>query len=164
MASFGVTVDVAVDPSQAQQTFNELDAALQAAGLENFLLNTVVPFLRTRAQNRFASEGDAASGKWHPLTKASEGFRTAAGWPAAHPINVRTGQMKGSVLADSGRVSFGGGTATLNWPGTNRGGLLEKKIRTAQQGDARTTARPILAVDADDDIFIIAHLTSYLLA
>jgi hypothetical protein len=159
-----VDVDVAVDPSDAKDTFNKLDTALRAAGLENFLLNVVAPYLQKRASDRFASEGDAASGRWSPLRKSTERYRMAGGYPPAHPINVRSGEMRNYLLGDPGQARVGNGMAILNWPGRPGSPLVNKKIRTAQQGSNTTRPRPVLAIDQDDNIFISASLTSYLLA
>lgn len=163
--SFQADVDMVLDASDAVRVMAILDVRLRAAGLEAFMQNTAVPWLQRRAAKRFGSEGDDASGKWMPLRKATEHFRSKAGFPPAHPINVRTLQMFDFITSADGSISGGPGYASLNWPGARgRGQELAAKIRTAQGLTAGVVARPVLGLSQTDDIFISARLLVYLLS
>jgi hypothetical protein len=143
----------------------KMQIKLQAAGLEMFMQNTVVPWLKIRAAKRFTSEGDDASGKWTPLKKATEGFRTRQGFPAAHPINVRTLQMFDFITSANGSMTGGSGYASLNWPGSSgRAKKIDEKIRTAQGLKPGVVARPVLGLSQRDDIFIAGRLLTHLLS
>lgn len=142
-----------------------LQIRLSAAGLETFMQHTVVPWLQARAVQRFASEGDDAVGKWTPLRRATELFRARQGFPPAHPINIRTHQMRDFIVNADGTISGGPGYASVNWPGgQGRGKKIAEKIRAAQGLTAGTVARPVLGLSITDDIFISSQLLVHLMS
>lgn len=162
---FNADAIITMDASNATAMLLKLQLRLQAAGLEAFMHNSVVPWLQGRAAKRFGSEGDDASGRWTPLRRATELFRARQGFPEAHPINVRTFQMFDFITWADGSTSGGPGYASLNWPGsTGRAKAIAEKIRTAQGLTPGTVARPVLGLSKTDDIFITSRLLTYLLS
>lgn len=158
-------VDIIADVSNTMRAMGILQTRLQFAGLENFLQQQVVPWLRSRAGARFAAEGDDVSGPWTPLSRATQMIRAKKGFPPAHPINKRTGEMEGFLLRADGQIRGSAGYASLNWPGNSgRTRNIDQKIRTAQGMTVGTPARPVLGLGQPDDIFINSQLLSYLLS
>jgi hypothetical protein len=127
-----------------------------------FLAETVDPLLRSSIEERFAAEGDAASGPWAPLADATVAIRESQGFPGAHPINVRTGAMKRHLVDDPPRVSVHSLGATMWSPGTPGSPDMQKKMTTAQTGGPRTPARPVLLVGPDDLETMMVALAGYL--
>lgn len=150
----------AVD-NMLRSIYNAFSDELIAA---EFLVETVDPILRHSIEERFAAEGDAASGPWQPLTEATVAIRESKGFPGAHPINVRTGAMKKHLVDDPPRVSVHSLGATMWSPGDQGSSEMKKKVRTAQEGDpaTRTPARPVLMVGPDDLEAIMVALAGYL--
>jgi hypothetical protein len=164
--ALGVFADVQVDAADFNMKMAILQVRLSASGLQDFMENTMVPFLQMRADRRFAIEGDEVSGRWLPLKRATTLMRLRQGYPPQHPINVRSGQMKTWITSADGNVRAQHGMADLTWPGNPPGGTMLKKIQTAQMGQAypSTAPRPVIGVGDDDNIFALAQLTQYLLS
>lgn len=164
--SLQANVDIVhVDATSAIARMQRIGVKLSMTGLQAFMHGTVVPWLQMRAADRFSQEGDDAVGKWSPLKQATMYLRANQGFPPAHPINVRTGQMRNFIVHASGNVTAAPGIASLNWPGpTGRIKSIDEKIRTAQMGkpSPSTVARPVLAVSMKDTIFVMAATTAYL--
>lgn len=156
------------DVSQAQfaGTVALLNQRLSSVGLSLFLKTVVDPFVRNRIEQRFISEGDDVSGKWHPLTAATALIRTQKGFPPDHPINVRTGLMRQFLVGTPGDVRASGPLVTLTHPPPTADGLMTQKISTAQAGKSRpqTPARPVMGLNTNDALFITSELTAYLIA
>lgn len=156
-----------VDPQDAVARMYRIGNRLSMLGLQSFMHGVVVPWLQMRAADRFANEGDDAVGQWTPLKQATMYLRMNQGFPAAHPINVRTGQMRNFILGAHGNVTAAPGVASLNWPGpTGRVKSIDEKIRTAQMGkpNPATVARPVLGVSMTDTIFVMAATTAYVVS
>lgn len=133
-----------------------MQMALSAAGLYSFMSNQVDAYLRNQADRRFATEGDAAvGGTWHPLALATESWREWGGFPAQHPINQRTGELREFVTKTPGAVVAGAGTASITLPGdTPSDQWLLQKFQTAQAGRGSAPARPVLGLDVTDGVAI----------
>lgn len=155
------SIDVEVDSAQAERMIAILQRRTASSGVRSFLRWTVRPFLLTRIATRFATEGDDASGKWVQLAHNTGLIRARKGYPAYHPINIRTAGMIAHLMT-SYRVT--GSTLTL--PGTLGGATLAKKIATAQigGGTGKTPAppRPVLAVNDQDSHFVIRSFQKFL--
>lgn len=138
-----------------------LDSALSVQGLAAFFKVGVEPWLRERAENRFAVEGDDASGKWAPLQQSTVDIRESSGFGGPGPINRRTGELEAYITgADMGIVSVPG-LATLTYPKEppkSKG--LQQKVATAQVGrmSPSTVRRPVLALGEKDLGTILTQL------
>lgn len=136
--------------------------------LNQFLNTKIDPYLRMRMESRFQQEGDDVTGPWAPLSPVTEQFRTQFGFGAAHPINIRTGDLHDYIVGTPGMNVYDATGATLVLPGRPpEGKVLKKKLKTAQQGDDRTPARPVLGMNLQDLTVVMgslhAHITSGLL-
>lgn len=139
-----------------------LESATNPVAIAGFLNTVVDPYLRDRARMRFEDEGDSAvGGKWKPLSSATQEIRDNMGYGAAHPINVRTGELESYIVDSPNKVSVFPGGASLTLPGQPAGGELLEKYITAQQGSAGqnnfsgTPPRPVLALDVKDLMFVV---------
>ena len=120
--------------------------------LEQFMQDDLAEYLRNRAQSRFANEGDDAVGAWAPLKPATETRRSAKGYSPAHPINVRSGDLKSYITGNNGTVTGGLADWLLTWPDAPPSGELDEKTRTAQMGKIfpSTVARPVIGLGQTD--------------
>lgn len=111
-------------------------------------------YLKDRALKRFDTEGDRASGKWEDLRPATNDIREHLGYPRAHPINERTGDLRNFIKSSTGDTAFvGAQTVRLSWPDVPPAqGGLSQKFETAQVGKKSpgTPPRPVAAIDAID--------------
>ena len=142
--------------------------ATSGAILGLFLETAVESWLETRAAQRFASEGDSASGKWEQLLfPETHEWRESQGFPPAHPINRRTGELMQWVVTAGGTTSVfsAGSGAILSWPEMPTDATLQEKLRTAQRGkgDPYTPARPVVAMDAADLAFTLEALEKWII-
>lgn len=145
----------------------QMEFAVSDTGLQAFMRNQVDTYLRQRADQRFRSEGDAAvGGTWDPLKESTEWFRRRQGFPAQHPINQRTGELREFVTKTPGSVAGVAGGFQLTLPGETPTGELYDKLATAQQGrgNPATEARPVLGIDMIDGVSIGVALIEYMFA
>jgi len=141
-----------------------LNLAVQPDHLAGWLSGTVVGILQARAHTRFDTEGDdAVGGPWEPLSPVTVKIRESIGFPGAHPINHRTGQLRNFVTGDQGVLTSSAGSVLLSWP-REPGGRMLKKLTTAQSGNDRAPARPVLGVDFADAELIAQSLRAHLFA
>lgn len=154
-----VSVDITVDAKDVDHLLSAFANAISPMSLEMLLSGGVADALRFRAQNRFTTEGDSASGNWAALRPATEEIREFFGYPRAHPINTRSGELRRFVGQSHGTARPAVDGAELTWPGP-AGGDVEDKLKVAQKGSprgsnpwfrtARTPQRPVVAVDQAD--------------
>lgn len=147
-----ITVEAYGDPdSPALKGLTQMDLLLSPGSIAGFLKNFVVGYLQQAAADRFAMEGDEASGKWLPLKESTRRIRSEQGFPAG-PINVRTGELREYVVGNQGSIGIDIG-ATLEWP-TNlpEGTDLMYKYRVAQTGtmSGKVPARPVVGMSFRD--------------
>jgi hypothetical protein len=161
-----VDIDINVNFQHLQKMLMAVDTAVSPVGMAAFMGNVVDPYLRRRARARFASEGDDASGVWDPLQPATVMIRESEGYPGEHPINRRSGQLEEYITETPGAVSMDPAFTSLTMPGKPATGTLASKYQTAQQGSTSnprarnpTPARPVLALDTTDFLFVMAELT-----
>jgi hypothetical protein len=140
----------------------KLEEAFTPQVLASFLGAEVGPFLRERAQARFAAEGDSASGKWAPLKPVTVDIRLSMNYGGEHPINRRTGELENWVVGSGWNAYPMGGGAALQFPGNTPSGELVDKVQTAQKGRANpnTQPRPILAIDETDVLQVTTLLAT----
>jgi hypothetical protein len=105
MTSPGRNIEIIVDASEVTRTLDILDRRLQVE-VGDWMRGDLHDYLVQRASDRFANEGDDASGPWAPLSNATEAIRASRGFPPAHPINVRTHDLQRFILGSSGNVGI----------------------------------------------------------
>jgi hypothetical protein len=151
-----------VDTHEVMHDLTKVEYALSGAGMSAFLGSNIGPWLQHRAQDRFLDEGDSASGKWAPLTPATQEVRENMGYPRSHPINKRTGELEDYVTGSSWLVLPTPTGAMLTYPGggQTKKGRIRDKVRTAQKGSpsGKTPPRPVLAVDETDLMFLMTRM------
>lgn len=159
-----IEVDLIGDATDVYRLLDHLDSCFSPAGQQAFMTQSVVPYLRERAEQRFLGEGDDASGMWAPLSETTVHIRESSGYPGAHPINVRTGELEDYITQGAGTVTVeGSGSTALKYPqASTPGGIKGKKLRRAQVGDSRTPARPVLAVNETDLMFVTQQLAYFI--
>lgn len=167
----GWTIGVAVNTFEVDTLLKSISAAVSPVGLRGFG-EQIADYLDDRAANRFASEGDDASGNWPALTGTTERIRAALGYGPDGPINVRTSEMFSAVVySDYISNTLAGVTVTKPDPNVIKG-TLEQKLITAQEGrtdnilfsGASTPPRPVVALGERDMVEIMAKLQLYIMA
>lgn len=139
--------------------------AFDPPAIHAWMSGPVTEFLVTRTTNRFATEGDDASGKWAPLAPATETIRATMGYGPAHPINVRTGQLRDWVLDASPEIIVSSGGASMRYPSDPPSGKLAAKVETAQHGGGSTgkaPPRPVMAISEFDAVGITELLHKHI--
>lgn len=157
----GISVQIIGDDSGVQKMLAVLDTALNPVAIAGFLTGVVEPYVHERAEARFADEGDDVVGPWQPLKPATVAIRQAQGYGGAHPINVRTGELESYITEGPGNTLVHPFGATLTMPGQPATGDLADKVRTAQEGDTRTVARPVMGLNEQDLAFVLLALARH---
>lgn len=165
-----LNVAIHVEAGSLLKTIDDAIDATSNESMWNFLERKVHPYLGKRIDDRFASEGDDATGKWEKLAFNTGRIRASKGFPAWHPINKRTGDLH-RFVRDTYRLQ-GGDDVTLTLPD---GGSREerRKLAVAQLGGAVASGkgnfrgpnrpappRPVLALNARDAYVIQKDLMS----
>jgi hypothetical protein len=160
MAAGVMGISIIGDTAGVQAMLLHLQNKLSSPNLAGFLHLQVDPYLRARTSARFANEGDDVVGKWIPLEAATESIRASKGFPSAHPINDRTGELRDYAVNSPSDVTPTGLGASLTYPGVPASGELADKVMTAQVGRnyPPTVARPIFGVDANDLAAVLTML------
>jgi hypothetical protein len=150
------------------QSLDRLIFLLEAEGMAAWMGTTVGPWLRKRASDRFASEGDDVSGPWAPLSPATQMIRAEGPWAVSgdHPINRRTGELENWVAQGTWFAYPDTLGASLTYPAGEPVGELREKMEVAQRGrpqslgpdKPRTVARPVLGVNEADLAFVMTAL------
>lgn len=161
-----MTIQILFHDEEVERLLSRLDAALSPIALAAFMEGSVGPTMLARIESRFEQEGDDASGKWAPLQESTNQIREQLGYPPAHPINVRGGELHNFVTgsARSAAEPFGASTTI---PDSTPTGELYDKLFTAQAGASQvgyrpTPPRPVLAMDANDLTLVLLQLSQYI--
>lgn len=160
MTSYNFEMDI--DASDVLRTIDTLDRRLETE-VGNWMRDDLHDHLVARARDRFAGEGDDASGPWAPLQPATEAIRARKGFSPAHPINVRTHDLENFITGNAGSV-IGAGTWIYQWPNDPPDAELHDKLQTAQIGrvNPRTVSRPVLALGVTDYNDILDSLAAFI--
>lgn len=152
-----------VDDSEVQALLGRLEFALSSPSLSDFLRAKAVPHFQERANSRFESEGDNASGAWAELAWSTQQIREDQGYGGQHPINRRTNELHEFMTSDGGDIRPMAAGAFLSWPSIPEG-ELGAKYKTAQQGlkNPKTPARPVAAVDVTDLEWLLSGLADWI--
>lgn len=153
------------DSTQVEAMLDRIELTTSPIGLANFLHNRVDPYMRERLEARFRLEGDDVTGPWEPLKQATQDIRSSLGYGAAHPINVRTGELEAYITGSPSGVVYDGIGAVMTMPGSvPQDPELRTKVRTAQRGkvDPRTPARPVMGMNEQDLAVVMTDLALYI--
>jgi hypothetical protein len=136
-----------------QAMLDSIDSALSPVGLAAFLHGAVGPWVKERAADRFASEGDDVTGRWEPLAETTVEIREGYGFEGAHPINKRTGELEEYITEGAIGITVTPGVGVMKYPENPPSTKsLKTKLSTAQQGRThpKTVARPVLGLNERD--------------
>lgn len=158
---------ITVDTSSADKILALAEGALSFKRLGIVLETLVVDYFQQRTERRFAMGGDNASGGWDDLHPATVLIREAEGFDAG-PINVRSGELKRSVMTSPGEVEATDIQAELRWPTSDV--TSQPKYMGAQQGVpfnpnplyGPTVPRPVVAIDETDAVMVMGILENEL--
>lgn len=158
-----IDVQLMGDSEGVEMMISRLDFLFGPVGMSFFLAGQVTPYLKGRAKNRFANEGDEVSGPWASLSPVTAHIRSSLGYPPEHPINRRSGALERWVTESAPLVIYTPILSELTYPGNPPTGKLHEKVTTAQTGQVKkgspTVPRPVLGIDATDYIAILGMLT-----
>ncbi len=156
--------EISIDFGEVMEMLDGLDRALSPQRLtHDYLGDRAHDVLTDRARTRFQNEGDDVSGgPWAELKPYTQEIREKGGFGPAHPINVRTGAMRGHILDAPPDAHPTGEGADLFFPARGGNSGVEEKIAVAQRGDERTVARPVIGAGARDMELLLARLGGYL--
>ncbi len=155
---------IGADMRDVFRMFDRLELRLWEGSLVAYMKGVMEPWLKDRATARFDAEGDEVTGKWHPLAPTTQHIRATSGYGAASPINRRTGELERYITQSSSTVATVAGGVQMTYPGTEPGGVLARKVRTAQRGHStpQTPPRPVLGVGLADMNFYMSTLAYYI--
>lgn len=171
-------VVITVQDGEVNALMRAADAATTPASFAKFHYAFTSPYMRSKARDRFRSQGDEASGRWAPLRDATEEIRENAGFPGASPINKRTGGLEAYIIGRPGEVTVTPVDSALFFPARPTSRAEVEKLKTAQQGKpggtplfggaqgmgAPTPPRPVAAMDATDLIHTMSALQIHVAA
>jgi hypothetical protein len=160
----GFQLTFEVERDHLDVLLTDLALKLSPPGLAGFLDTVVDPFIRSRIEQRFDTEGDDVTGSWHPLTIATQQIRASYGFPPAHPINVRTRDLRDWLVNTPADIKVTGFTAEANHPPPTSNTVLNTKLAAAQSGKTHpaTPARPVLGLNENDLMFVTSSLVAYI--
>lgn len=155
-------LDVTIETSDLEATLTRLETSISPMGLSIFLIGGVLPWVKQRAQERFANEGDDVSGKWAPLEPSTQEFRANGPWGVgpSSPINRRSGDLEEYITKSNSTIIAAVDSAVMVYPDAAPTGPLKEKVETAQSGKAKpkTTARPVLGLSEVDMVYTMQSL------
>lgn len=159
-----VSIGMVMNSTHARAMLAAMQLRMQPPAMIAFMQAGVAPYVRGRIAARFNSEGDDVTGRWHPLAAETEIIRQRHGYPGAHPINVRTGQMRNYLTSSPGNAISAGGVSQFEYPGAPAAGDLMTKLMTAQGGKANpsTLPRPVLGFNMNDSVALTALVAGYM--
>jgi hypothetical protein len=167
MTMIEATLTVQSNAAELETWLYSVGDALSSTRLATFMTTSMLPYLRRRAKERFASEGDDVSGKWAPLTEATNEIRQRGGFPPEHPINQRTHGLYQWITAGAvPLLEISSTSTTMTWPG-NVSGDMSDKFSTAQKGKSKggrygaTPARPVVGLGLADATSAISLLSMW---
>lgn len=167
MSPSNISMNFVTDKKGVEVLFKSMNYSLSPVGLAAFMSQVVDPYLHHRAHDRFVSEGDDATGRWLPLKPSTVVMRTEQGFPGAHPINRRTGELERFITERPGRIGQEGAFTTLTLPDHVPSGELGKKFVAAQTGKVpgrkAHSARPVLKLNERDMISVVTELSFFIM-
>lgn len=163
-----IVISPVVDAKGPMKMIATLESRLSQTRLMWFLSNVVSPYMSDVIVDRFAYAGDkTVGGPWPPLAEYTERLKRSMGAPADAP-EERTGALLHHLAYDHAVEPWSLG-AQLRIPDQSDA-LMEKKIRTAQEGESAadnpfggaTPPRPVLGIGQTEEVMIDRMFDSYL--
>lgn len=159
-----VSMDIRVSEREVDAAIRALEISTSPPALALFMNTRVRDWLQGRARERFALEGDDASGEWADLAESTYRIREHEGYVPIR-INDRTSALKNWVTSAPGVTTATPSVTWMEFPGPAPTPELEKKREVAQRGKVEpyTHERPILATNEADLAAVLALLGSFVL-
>lgn len=162
---FGMDVSVDID-NVIYENLRELEFVLGREFASWFLGVEMTQYLQRRAELRFRKEGALPGEKgWKNLAEFTVAERESLGYPGAHPINRRTGELEEWVTNANATVRGAEGLMELEWPGNMPSDSeTREKFETAQRGKTSprfTPARPVVRLSAVDMVHVMAAFAGH---
>ena len=162
---FRLTVE---DEAVTAMIGNVLDA-ISPIALGEFMRFYASPYFEDQIIKRFAGHGDSGTpgGTWDPLENTTLAIRHALGYSDDEAWNERTGELLYHV-AYTRDYAVGTWGASMTIPETTNDPILERKLKTAQEGyvqgagdmipGAYTPPRPVVDLNPEDEAAMHAML------
>ncbi|USH45015.1 hypothetical protein SEA_CAMERICO_18 [Gordonia phage Camerico] len=147
-----------VDSSRVDAIIMRLGTRLGTAYLSGSLL-AVHQYVLNKHEAMFAGEKDPYGSKWAPLAPSTVAFRQYMGYGGAHPINVRTGELRESIVGQPPDIlGHSDGMVEMAFPSRRMPHTkLYLKYKQAS-GGGRGPARRVIGLDDGDIAWILASL------
>lgn len=139
--------DVEVESDDVEDMLDRVTLWMDDSHLSPFVREAFGDIMQESASDRFSTESSGGT-PWAPLKPATLRRRVEAGYPAAHPINVRSGKMRSFLIHSVPQGGSAGSEIEYSWPERATGELYMKILRA--QGWTRVDTRPVIDVDATD--------------
>jgi hypothetical protein len=169
-AKFGTRHWIEVDDTTVLRMLGRVDDSVSPYALLLFLTGPANDYMTMQIVNRFAYQGDKASGHWPNLKMSTIRIRHALGYMDDDEINIRTQGLITHVLYDrASRMTATG--AELSIPGSAGDFVTQQKLITAQRGrthswgiapGAYTPPRPVLATHSNDLAALMGLLQTHI--
>lgn len=165
--------EVTVHEEQVLAIFAAVEHSIQPSQLWEFMEDTAWPFMEKKLVDRFAYEGDSASGTWPSLSPATVNIKEKLDAEMPDAPNVRTGELMEYITTShlSSPTSDG---AVMVFPDVPSDPIMRRKIEVAQFGDPGpnwlnpamrpTPARPVIAVDESDMVLMLKALSVHIVS
>lgn len=168
-----MNVEISVETSDVERLLTSAELALSPIGMKRFVDTWAADYFRERAKRSFDTESDPATGVWKPLGQAANNLREYDGFPPAHPINVRTGELRSWLVNSRGTSLVLGSTVEYWFPELIApSGPAEAKLHTAQLGRPTgynwlfpghaTPARPVTSITGGDVGAVLLGMVDHL--
>lgn len=152
-------LDITVDTSDIDEAIAQYLTALSPPSIGAWLKGPMVEWLQLRMTERFDNEGDSAVGEWLDLAPKTQEIRAALGFPAEHPINERTGEMRSFLETNEGLLWANG--MVMSFPDRTPGDL-RWALLGAQGALDHQPARRVLAMDTTDMAQALVSLNEWI--
>lgn len=157
----GIRLTINDDGPADRRGFDRVFVGLEAT-IDAFpqALRAALPAIRAGHAQNFRSESSGFGG-WAPLAPATQRQRARLGYGAAHPILVRTGQLRGHVLTAPARISrVSGGFELRIAPSPSVGG--RPKYVANARGTSRIPARPMVSLTPQASTAVTSAISRFL--
>ena len=168
-AKYGIRFSLSVEDESVMTMIGAVLDAISPIALTEFMRFYASPYFEDQIIKRFAGHGEAGTpgGTWDPLENSTLAIRHALGYTDDEAWNERTGELL-HYVAYTRDYSAGPWGATMTIPEGDADPILERKLRTAQEGyvqgpdemipGAYTPPRPVIEINPEDEAAMHALL------
>lgn len=156
------------DSREVSLRLDGLDKAFQPAIMAaNLFARRIHDDVVEQIERRFQTETDPTGHAWLPLAPFTQEMREAGGFGPAHPINVRTGELKRHLLDNRPNIVPTPQQVTYTYPGDKGSAEVQQKLGAAQRGATQkgyrpTPPRPVLGFGESDLALILMSVSMHI--